>query len=99
MTTRCYFNRKLMCTRSINREAKELLVNFVGSPPVHDSYPVVEIDDYNEPNHISQSYDAANQSKLFVKWRRERFEEVTLISKTEVPAGICARFNYKKLHG
>lgn len=98
MTARCYFNKSLMCSRSIERKTKELLVHFTGNPEIKESYERVVIDDFQEPNHISVSYDAAEASKIFRKWRQERFHDVQLISRTEVPNGVYVKFSYKEMH-
>lgn len=98
MITRCYFNKNYMIERSIDTINKELIVNFVGNPPIQDHYDVVIIDDHNEPNKINLSYDSAfNESKIFRKWSQERFDNVNLISKMEVADGIHAKFSYTKM--
>lgn len=98
--TRCYFNKKLMCSRSIDREKKELIVIFQGKPEIQESYHFVEIDDFQEPNHINTSYDSAyNESKIFRKWHHEYFEGVTLISKNETANGLYVKFSYNKMIG
>jgi hypothetical protein len=97
MITRCYFNKSIMCARSIDRANKELIVNFVGTPDIQECYATVVIDDHAEPNKISVNYDAAEATRVFRKWKQERFEDVKLINKTEVPDGLHARFSYRQM--
>ena len=98
MTERCYFNKGLICSRSIDRQAKELTVHFQNAPEIQEYYEKVVIDEFQEPNHISVSYDAAEASKVFRRWKREYFHEVKLLIKTEAPSGLYVKFSYKEMH-
>jgi hypothetical protein len=94
---RSYFNSTLECSRSIEREAKILIVNFVGTPQIQESYDVVVIKDFQEPNHISFSYDAPEALKTFRKWKQEIFSNLKLICKTPGPNGLYVKFSYEQI--